>query len=113
VEVGQGSITVVTDVAAVPGTVGRVLRAAGVHEVTTNDPRLDVTIHSDPHDATQKLVFVANPSAESVEGEISLDVGLKEVHELWDDRVVETSGTAIVESFAPYSIHVYRCTVTA
>lgn len=112
-QVGAGSVTVVTQLDAVPQAVARVVRDAGAHEVVTNDPRLDVTIHSDPHDPGTLLVFVANPTAEPVDAEVGLGVGLKEVHEVWDDRDVTTSGTTVAERMAPYSIHVYRCTVTA
>jgi len=110
---GTGSITVVGDLDSVPAAVARVVRNAGVHEVTRNDPRLDVAVHSDPHEPAAKLVFVANPTAEPVDAEVSLGVDLKEVHEIWDDRDVKLSGPVIAERVPPYSIHVYRCTVTA
>jgi beta-galactosidase len=111
--VGAGAVTVVSDLQAVPQAVAAAVRDAGVHEVTTNDPRLDVTIHSDPQDPSTLLVFVANPSAEPVDAEVSVGVGLKEVQEVWDGRDVTTSGSHLAEPMAPYSIHVYRCTVTA
>lgn len=111
--VGAGSITLVSDLADVPTVVSRVLRAAGVHEVTSNDSRLDVTVHSDPDDASTKLVFVANPSAEPIDAEVDLGVDLKDVIEVWSDRDVVTSGSTIHEPMEPYSIHVYRCVVTA
>jgi beta-galactosidase len=111
--VGAGAITVVSDLGSVPQAVAGAVRAAGAHEVTTNDPRLDVTIHSDPQDPSTLLVFVANPSAEPVDAEVSVGVGLKEIQEVWDGREVPTSGSHLAEPMAPYSIHVYRCTVTA
>ena len=111
--VGAGTITVVSDLASVPATVAGVLTAAGVHEVTTSDPRLDVTVHSDPDDASAKLVFIANPSAEPIDAHVDLGVDLKEVTEVWAGREVDASGSAIHEPMEPYSIHVYRCTVTA
>ena len=110
--VGSGSVTVVSDLATVPEAVSRALRVAGVHEVTVNDPRLEVTIHSDPQDPSTKLVFVANPSAEPVEAEVGIGVGLKDVRDVWAGRDVDTSGATIAEPLAPYSIHVYRCIVT-
>lgn len=111
--VGSGSITVVSDLGAVPRAVAEALHDAGAHEVTTNDARLDVTIHSDPHDPSTRLVFVANPSAEPIDAEVSVGVELKDVQEVWDGRDVTTSGATLAEHMAPYSIHVYRCTVTA
>ena len=97
--------------AGVPATVSDVVRAAGVREVTTNDPRLDVTVHSDPHDPSALLVFVANPSAEPIDAHVDLGVDIKSADEIWSGRVVGASGSTIDESLEPYSIHVYRCTV--
>lgn len=111
--VGSGTITVVSDLTAVPAAVAGVLRDAGVNEVRRNDFGLDVTVHSDPHDPAAKLVFVANPTAERIEAEVSLGVDLKDVREIWDARDVEPLGAVIAEPIPPYSIHVYRCTVTA
>jgi beta-galactosidase len=111
--VGSGAVTVVSDLDAVPRAVAEAVRDAGAREVTTNDPRLDVTIHSDPRDPSTLLAFVANPTAEPIDAEVSLGAGLKEVQEVWDGRDVTTSGSTIAEPMTPYSIHVYRCTVTA
>lgn len=111
--IGSGSITVVAELDLVPSAVAAVVRNAGVLEVSRNDPRLDVTVHSDPRDPAAKLVFVANPTAEPIEAEVSLGRELKEVREIWDARDLEPSGAVIAEPMPPYSIHVYRCTVTA
>lgn len=110
---GTGTVTVVGDLASVPSAVARVLRDAGADEVSTNNPALDVTVHSDPHDPGAKLVFVANPTAEPIDTEVSLGVDLKDVREVWDARDVEFAGAVIAEPMPPYSIHIYRCTVTA
>lgn len=113
VRMGGGSITVVGDLASVPAAVAHVVRDAGAQEVSRNDLRLDVTVHSDPHDPAAKLVFVANPTADPIDAEVSLGSELKEVREIWDARDVEPNGPSIAEPMRPYSIHVYRCTVTA
>ena len=111
--VGSGSITVVSDLADVGAAITGVATAADVHEATTNDPGLDVTIHSDREDPAAKLVFVANPTDKPIDAAVRPGFGLKAVRELWDDREVATDGTTIAEAMAPYSIHVYRCDVSA
>lgn len=111
--VGAGSITVVSDLASVPRVVAEVTAGAGVHQVATNDPALDVTVHSDAQDPTVKVVYVANPTDHEIDATVTPGFGLGAVRELWDERDVATDGAAIAEPMAPYSIHVYRCTVTA
>lgn len=111
--VGAGSITVVSDLEQVGAAVAQAARAAGVHEADRNDSALDVTIHSDPHDPSTKVVFVANPTDKPIDASVALGFAISDVREIWDDRAVATDGRSIAESMAPYSIHVYRCTVTA
>ena len=111
--VGSGLITVVHDLSAVPRVVSQVTAGAGVYQVATNDPALDVTVHSDAQDPTVKVVFVANPTDHAIDATVTPGFGLGPVRELWDERDVVTDGSVIAESMAPYSIHVYRCTVTA
>lgn len=113
VRVGDGAIVLVTGLDAVPAALAHVASTAGVSEVEVNDRRLDVTVHSDPADPTSKLVFVANPTAEPINATVAVGAPLVGVRELWDARDVSADGTTIAEAMAPYSIHVYRCTVTA
>ena len=112
-KVGSGSVVLVTDIDAVPGVVARVAKDAGLFQAQVNDSLLDVTIHSDPGDPTTKIVFVANPTAEPISAEVDLGTPLSAVRELWDGRNVTIAGSTIAEPMAPYSIHVYRCAVTA
>ncbi|WP_372593847.1 beta-galactosidase [Actinotalea sp.] len=110
--VGEGLIVLVSDLDEVPAVVARAASDAGVFEVVTNDEALDVTVHSDASDPSAKLVFVANPTAEPLAAEITLGSPIIAVREMWDGREVTTDGKTIAEAMAPYSIHVYRCTVT-
>ena len=111
--IGAGRLVLVPEMAAVPGVIAEVATQAGLTEVAVNHPALDVAVHSDPTDPTTKVVFVANPTAAPIDAVVSLAVPLSAVRELWDDREVSTDGNVIAESMAPYSIHVYRCAVTA
>ncbi len=111
--VGAGAIVLVADVDAVPAVVARTVDESGAFEVAVNDPALDVTVHSDPHDPATKLVWVANPTAQPVAAEVTVGVSLGAVHEIWDDRGVATDGKTIAEALPPYTIRVYRCSVTA
>ncbi|WP_024285606.1 alpha-amylase family protein [Cellulomonas sp. KRMCY2] len=111
--VGSGRLVLVSELAQVAAVLAEVGEAAGLTRVTVNDPGLDVTVHGAGDDPTAKLVFVANPTAVPIAAVVEVGGRLGAVRELWDGRDVTTDGTAIAETLAPYSIHIYRCTVTA
>ena len=111
--VGAGRLVLVSDIAQVPAVLAEVGATAGLTRVSVNDPGLDVTVHGAGDDPTAKLVFVANPTSEPIAAVVEVGGHLGAVRELWDGRDVTTDGTAIAETLAPYSIHIYRCTVTA
>jgi len=111
--VGAGRLVLVSDIAQIAAVLAEVGKAAGLTKVSVNNPGLDVTVHGAGDDPTAKLVFVANPTSEPIAAVVEVGGRLGAVRELWDGRDVTTDGTAIAETLAPYSIHIYRCTVTA
>jgi len=111
--VGSGRLVLVSSLEQVPAVLAEVGGTAGLVKVTVNDPALDVAVHGAGDDPTLKVVFVANPTAAAIDAKVEVGGHLGAVRELWDERDVTTDGAAIVETLAPYSIHVYRCTVTA
>lgn len=111
--VGDGSIVLVPDLTTLPAAVARAARAAGATAATASDAALDVTVHADPADPPTRLVFVANPTAEAITAEVRPGFPVGTAREVWDGRDVATDGSGITERIAPYSIHIYRCTVTA
>ena len=112
-QVGGGRLVLISDLGAIPGVLGEIATQAGLTQVFANDPALDIAVHSDPADATSKLVFVANPTTATIEAKVSVAVDLDSARELWSDREVPVEGNTIAETLAPYSINIYRCTVTA
>ncbi len=90
-----------------------VLQAAmqGIHLVRfdRNDLRLDVTIHRSEKDSKRRIVFIANPTAELIQAEVSLDFEVKSAREIWEDRAIQTSGRVLTESMQPYSIKILEC----
>ncbi|MFV0429753.1 MAG: beta-galactosidase [Arachnia sp.] len=111
--VGSGSIHLARDEQAVTAAVSRALASAQITPVRRNHPGLDVTVHSDPADASTKVIFVANPTDQAIDATISVAAGITGVRELWDQREVATDGGTISEAMPAYSINVYQCTVTA
>jgi len=74
-----------------------------------NDPRLDVTIHRSDKDRKRLIVFIANPTADTIQAEISLDVEVKSACEIWEDRTIQAHGRVLAESMQPYSIKILEC----
>lgn len=112
-DVGDGSILVATDAVAVAEALDQAVDAAGALRVERNDDRLEVTVHSARDGAPEKVVFVANPTAEPIDASVSFGAELMSVEEIWDGREVTAAGRTITAQMAPYSIHVYRCTLAA
>jgi beta-galactosidase len=104
--VGAGRIVHLTDVS------GEALAAAldglGLVRFTRNDPRLDVTVHAPLGDDGRRLVYVANPTAETVHAEVALTPAVTFVRELWEDRPLDPGGT-LREQLAPYTVRIYEC----
>lgn len=110
---GSGRIILVSDIDQIPAVLEQVGGAARLTRAVVNDPALDVTVHGASDDPLTKLVFVANPTAAEIDALVSIGGRLGGIRELWTGRDVPTDGSTIAETLAPYSIHVYRCTVTA
>ncbi len=87
----------------------RACAQAGVATIGKNDQRLDVIVHSDREDATRKVVFVVNPTAEAIEARVSVGAELASATELWSGEAASPVGDVIACSMKPYSIHVYEC----
>lgn len=91
---------------------GRALDAAldglDVVRFTRNDARLDVAIHAG-EDPARCLVFVANPTPDSIQAQIGLGSRLTAVREVWDDRDVTFETDIFSDDFGPYQINIYEC----
>lgn len=111
--VGSGRLVLVDDPDAVPAVLASIGRDLGLHTWTANHPALDVTVHGRPDDPATKVVYVANPTAEAIDAQVRLGADVTDVTELWSGAPVPAAGGAIAETLPAYSIHVYRCTVTA
>jgi glycosyl hydrolase family 35 len=102
VEGGAERIVHVTEVSRLDGVLENVVR------FSRNDPRLDVAIHAPVREDGRRVVYVANPTAETIQAEISLTPAVTFVRELWEDRAIDASGT-LREELAPYTITIYEC----
>jgi beta-galactosidase len=107
VEAGQGRFVQLADLSDAPAAFDAALGGLGLVRFTRNDPRLDVAIHAPEDDDGRRIVYVANPSAETIDAEVSLTPGVTFVRELWEDRAVGAT-TTLREELAPYTITIYE-----
>lgn len=106
--VGGGRVVCLTDGASPREALDAALSGLGLVRFTRNDPRLDVTVHAPRREDGRRLVYVANPSAETIQAEVALTPPVTFVRELWEDRTVGASGT-LREELGPYTIRIYEC----
>ena len=104
--VGAGRIVHVGELS--PAALDAALGGLDLDRFTRNDPRLDVTVHAPARDDGRRVVYVANPTADTVQAELDLMPAVTFVRELWEDRVVGASGT-LREELPPYTIRIYEC----
>jgi beta-galactosidase len=106
--VGRGRIVHVQALSNPSQVIGEAIGGVGLLRFDRNDPRLDVSIHATPDDRPERLVvYVANPTAESISAEVTLSPAVTFVRELWDGRDIGM-GT-LREELPPYTIRIYEC----
>lgn len=108
--VGQGQIVHLTDLTNAAQALETVLQKLDVIRFTRNDARLDVMIHRASAESERMVVFVANPTGESINAEVELNVDLNSVREIWEDREIEAHGRSLSEVLPAYTIRIYECT---
>ena len=109
-QVGAGRVVQLTDLTSPSESLGAALQGLDLLRPTKSHPRLDVAIHRFSDDAGRLVVFVANPTAESIDAEVALDVELRSIKDLWEDRSVAAAGRSVRDKLPPYTIKIYECT---
>jgi beta-galactosidase len=107
--VGSGRIVLVPDLGDAGATLGPALADVDAVRFTRNDPRLDVTIHRVPGDASRVVVFVANPVADAIDAEVGIGAELGTVTELWTGESVAQRGPVLAVPMPAYSIKIFEC----
>jgi len=109
--VGQGRIVHLTGLTNAAQALGTALQDLDLVRFTRNDARLDVAIHRATDESGRLVVFVANPTAESINAQVDLNVDPKSVQEIWEDRAVQTNGRTLSDVLPPYTIRIYEYTL--
>lgn len=105
---GEGAIARLDHPTDVGAAIEALAGGADLLRFRRNDPRLDVAVHRDTKDSRRTVVYVANPTAETIDAEIELSVPLGTVREIWEGRPVEVSGNRLRERLPAYTIRVFE-----
>ncbi len=73
-----------------------------------NDSRLDVSVHAPVSGGERRVVYVANPTAESIDAEVSLTPPVTFIGEAWTGRTLDV-GEKLREELPPYTVKIYEC----
>jgi beta-galactosidase len=107
--VGGGRIVVLRGLTQPATALEAALGGAGLLQFHRNDPRIDVTIHRPIDGSNRLVVFVANPTAVTIDAEVRLDTPIASARELWEDRPVGTPDGTIREAMHAYTIKIFEC----
>jgi len=110
-ETGNGSIIhlLELDKKKIGKTLDVILKNESVLKLEKNNPRADVTLHRNVKDAKHAIIFVANPTSQSIQAEVKLEMVLGSAKEIWKNRRVEIKNEKLVDKLPPYTIMMYEC----
>lgn len=106
--VGTGRVVHIVDFSDPAAALDAALGTLGLVRFGRNDPRLDVSVHAPWAGGERRLVYVANPTSEAIDAEISLTPAVTFLRELWEDREVGHANI-LREQLPPYTITIYDC----
>jgi beta-galactosidase len=107
IENGVGRF-VVTDLADPAGVLEAAFDSLGLVRFTRNDTRLDVAVHAPADGSDRRVVYIANPTPETIDAEVRLTPPVTFVQELWDERRLDQSDV-LRDELPPYTVTIYEC----
>lgn len=108
---GKGTVIHLPELSCPGSMLAAVLQNAGLIRFAKNDPRLDLSSYRSPEQPGKMIVFVANPTANSINAEVGLDVPIHSIRELWSDRSLAAINGSWSDTLPPYTINMYECTL--
>lgn len=107
VSLGRGRIVHLADVSDPRKALEGALGDMGLLRFLVNDNRLDVAVHAPVDGGRRRVVYVANPTAEAIDAEVSLSPPVTFVRELWYGKDIAAT-TTLREQLPPYSVAIYE-----
>jgi beta-galactosidase len=111
--VGEGKVTLVSDLPDVPTVLESVLADTRVSRVTKSESAIDVVVHRDTEDEARRVVFVCNPTASAVSARVGVGTEIKSASDIWADNAVPVEDGQLALDLPPYSITIAELTVAA
>jgi beta-galactosidase len=105
---GAGAIARLDEPADLGSAIEAVTGGAELVRFRRNDTRLDVAVHRDRKDPNRAVVYLANPTTETIDADVELNVPLGAVREIWDGRPVEIDGNRLRDRLPPYTIRIFE-----
>jgi beta-galactosidase len=106
--IGNGRIVHITDFSDPRAALEAALGGEKFVRFTRSDTRLDVAVHAPADGGGRRIVYVANPTPETIDAEVSLSPPVTFVRELWDDRRLDES-YVLRDEMPPYTVTIYEC----
>lgn len=107
--VGKGKVILFNDLQNADAYLKAAVNGRGLVQILKNDNRFDVTIHRSSDNSDQMILFVCNPTAQAIQAKVELNVAVKSMHDLWNDRAVQTDGKSFSALLPAYKIMIYEC----
>lgn len=109
--VGKGHVVLI-DSLDDTSQVGKLIeKTISVPQYVCSDTRLDVVVYDDQADAKHKIVFVCNPTDQSIVPDVDIQDSIRSAHEVWDDEDLDVADGRLSVSLDPYTIKICDCSV--
>jgi beta-galactosidase len=108
-QVGSGAVILMEDFARPAAALGAALADVELVRWSRNDQRLDVAVHEAEAADGRSVVFVANPTAEAIDAQVTVGSGIASARELWEGRDMTVSDGTLRDTLAAYTIKIYDC----
>ena len=106
--VGSGRIVHLSDFSTPAAALEVALDRFDLVRFTRNDARIDVAVHAPPQPDPRRIVYVANPTADTIDATVSLSPPVTFIRELWENRASDET-EALTVQLPPYTITIYEC----
>jgi beta-galactosidase len=108
--VGDGRIVVVTELAGIADAVDWALRTTHAPRMSKSDDRIDVVSHRDTRDPARRVLFVCNPTPDTISVQVGVDTEILSAIDLWADSLVPVKAGDLVLDMPAYSITIAAVT---
>ena len=88
-----------------------IAQTTNVTRFISDDSRVDVVVHDDVTNDDRQIVFVCNPTDQTITTHVSVDRTLVSARELWNDVMLNVANGGLDLTLEPYTIMICDCAV--